>query len=248
VLVGPVPTDGGNKLQPLDLWGHDCLWWLDRMVRSRNQLVERMTLNLHDLFATSNAGVGNTRHMLRQNRLLRGHAVGNFHDLLERITIDPAMLLWLNGADSNKWEPNENYGREVMELFCLGNDPNLESLTHGLWTNANMYTQNDIHEAARALTGWRYDWNKAATGTIKQRENPTFWDAGYHDTGQRRSTATRGTGTGATSAGWWCTIPTTRPTWPTRCGATSSRHRRRRRPCARWSTTTGTRASSWRRF
>ena len=81
VLVGPIPTDGGNKLQPLDLWGHDCLWWLDRMVRSRNQLVERMTLNLHDLFATSNAGVGNTRHMLRQNRLLRGHAVGNFRDL-----------------------------------------------------------------------------------------------------------------------------------------------------------------------
>ena len=185
VLVGPVPTDGGNRLQPLDLWGHDCLWWLDRMVRSRNQLVERMTLNLHDLFATSNAGVGNTRHMLRQNRLLRGHAVGNFHGLLEQITIDPAMLLWLNGADSNKWEPNENYGREVMELFCLGNDPNLESLTHGLWTNANMYTQNDIHEAARALTGWRYDWNKAATGTIKQRENPTFWDAGYHDAGQK---------------------------------------------------------------
>ena len=123
MLVGPAPTDGGNRLQPLDLWGHDCLWWLDRMVRSRNQLVERMTLNLHDLFATSNAGVGNTRHMLRQNRLLRGHAVGNFHDLLEQITIDPAMLLWLNGADSNKWEPNENYGREVMELFCLGNDP-----------------------------------------------------------------------------------------------------------------------------
>ncbi|HVI34954.1 MAG TPA: DUF1800 family protein, partial [Gaiellales bacterium] len=57
VLVGPIPTDGGNRLQPLDLWGHDCLWWLDRMVRSRNQLVERMTLNLHDLFATSNAGV-----------------------------------------------------------------------------------------------------------------------------------------------------------------------------------------------
>ena len=172
VLVGPVPTDGGNRLQPLDLWGHDCLWWLDRMVRSRNQLVERMTLNLHDLFATSNAGVGNTRHMLRQNRLLRAHAVGNFHDLLEQITIDPAMLLWLNGADSNKWEPNENYGREVMELFCLGNDPNLESLTHGLWTNANMYTQNDIHEAARALTGWRYDWNKAGDGHDQAAREP----------------------------------------------------------------------------
>ena len=114
VLVGPKPTDGGQKLDPINHWGHDCLWWLDRMVRSRNQLVERMTLNLHDLFATSNDGVGNTRHMLRQNRLLRRHAVGNFSDLLQEISIDPAMLLWLNGAESDKWEPNENYGREVM--------------------------------------------------------------------------------------------------------------------------------------
>ena len=75
-LAGPDPTDGHQALDPINHWGHDCLWWLDRMVRSRNQLVERMTLNLHDLFATSNAGVGNTRHMLRQNRLLRRHAIG----------------------------------------------------------------------------------------------------------------------------------------------------------------------------
>jgi uncharacterized protein (DUF1800 family) len=185
VLVGPAPRDGGSKLDPLNHWGHDCLWWLDRMVRSRNQLQERMTLNLHDLFATSNDGVGNTRHMLRQNRLLRSHALGNFADLLEKITVDPAMLLWLNGAESDKWEPNENYGREVMELFCLGNDPALESLTFGLWTNAAIYTQTDIHEAARALTGWRYDWNKAANGTLAQRENPTYYDASYHDNGTK---------------------------------------------------------------
>ncbi len=81
-LVGPAPTDGGNPIDPMNAWGHDCLWWLDRMIRSPNQLQERMTLNLHDHFATSNAGVGNTRHMLRQNRLLRSHAVGNFKRLL----------------------------------------------------------------------------------------------------------------------------------------------------------------------
>ena len=185
VLIGPAPADGGQKLDPINHWGHDCLWWLDRMVRSRNQLVERMTLNLHDLFATSNDGVGNTRHMLRQNRLLRRHAVGNFSDLLQEITIDPAMLLWLNGAESDKWEPNENYGREVMELFCLGNDPSLESLTYGLWTNAAMYTQDDIHNAARALTGWRYDWTKATSGTLAQRDNPTFYDSSYHDNGSK---------------------------------------------------------------
>jgi hypothetical protein len=87
VLSGPAPTDSGAPLDPVNHWGHDCLWWLDRMVRSRNQLQERMTLSLHDLFATSNAGVGNTRHMLRQNRLLRSHALGNFADLLQKITI-----------------------------------------------------------------------------------------------------------------------------------------------------------------
>jgi hypothetical protein len=184
-LVGPEPKDGGSPIDPLNHWGHDTLWWLDRMVRSRNQLQERMTLNLHDLFATSNDGVGNIRHMLRQNRVLRKYAIGNFEDLLKAMTIDPAMLLWLNGADSSQWEPNENYGREVMELFCLGNDPGLEALTFGMWKTANMYTQDDIHEAARALTGWRYDWNKAASGTLAQRENPAFYDAAYHDPGQK---------------------------------------------------------------
>ena len=105
-FVGHAPVDDkGHPLAPYDAWGHDHVWWLDRMVRSSHQLVERMTLNLHDLFATSNDGVGNTRHMLRQNRLLRSHAVGNFADLLSQITIDPAMLLWLNGAESDRWEP-----------------------------------------------------------------------------------------------------------------------------------------------
>ena len=108
-MIGPAPKDGGNPIDPLNQWGHDCLWWLDKMVRTPNQGQERMTLNLHDHFATSNSGVGNTRHMLRQNKLLRSHAVGNFRDLLHDITHDPAMLLWLNGADSNKWAPNENY-------------------------------------------------------------------------------------------------------------------------------------------
>ena len=175
-MIGPAPTDGGNPIDPLNQWGHDCLWWLDKMVRTPNQGQERMTLNLHDHFATSNSGVGNTRHMLRQNKLLRSHAVGNFRDLLHDITHDPAMLLWLNGADSNKWAPNENYAREVMELFCLGNDASLEAETYGLWRKSRMYKQDDIHEAARALTGWRYDWDKSQNGTTAQRENPTFYD------------------------------------------------------------------------
>jgi uncharacterized protein (DUF1800 family) len=186
-MVGPAPNDNGNAIDPLNVWGHDTLWWLDRMLRSPNQLQERMTLNLHDHFATSNSSVGNVRHMLRQNRLLRRRAIGNFASLLLDITHDPAMLLWLNGADSNKWAPNENYAREVMELFCLGNDPSLEDSTYGLWRNSRVYKQTDIHEAARALTGWRYDWNKASgnTGKVADMENPTFYDPTYHDTGSK---------------------------------------------------------------
>lgn len=177
-LAGPAPTVNGQPLDPINAWGHDMLWWLDRMVRSPNQLQERMTLNLHDHFATSNAGVGNTRHMLRQNRLLRSHALGNFSTMLQEITHDPAMLLWLNGADSNKWAPNENYAREAMELFCLGNDPTLEEETYGLWRNSKMYTQDDISEAARALTGWRYNWNQTTPALL---ENPTYYWPDWHD-------------------------------------------------------------------
>ena len=231
-LSGPAPKVNGGPIDPINAWGHDTLWWLDRMVRSHNQLEERMTLNLHDHFATSNSGVGNTRHMLRQNKLLRSHAVGNFLDLVTRLTHDPAMLLWLNGADSNRWAPNENYARELMELFCLGNDPALEAATFGLWKQSKVYTQADIHAAALALTGWRYDWNKASNGNAAQRENPTFYDssAGTRP-GRRRSSATPGRGTGRTSSGSSCATRTTRRSWRGSCGRTSSRRRRPSRRC-----------------
>src|ERR671939_1567932 len=89
-LVGPAPTDGdGNALAPEDAWGHDHLWWLDRMVRSSQPLHERMTLIWHDWFATSNDKVGNQRQMLVQNRTIRAHALGSFKDLLTALTPDP---------------------------------------------------------------------------------------------------------------------------------------------------------------
>ncbi len=111
------------------------------MVRSNRQLVERMTLVWHDWFATSNLGVGSQRLMLGQNQTLRDGALGSFADLLLAVTKDPAMLLWLSGVKNTVRAPNENYGREMMELFTLGVD--------------NGYTENDVREQARALTGWR---------------------------------------------------------------------------------------------
>ncbi|HEX3225557.1 MAG TPA: DUF1800 family protein, partial [Gaiellaceae bacterium] len=111
-LVGRAPTDEkGRPLAPYDAWGHDHVWWLDRMVRTSRPLVERMTLVWHDWFATSNSGVGSQRLMLNQNQLLRDHSLGSFKELLLAITKDPAMLLWLNGSDNSKRAPNENYAR-----------------------------------------------------------------------------------------------------------------------------------------
>ncbi|MBA2461013.1 MAG: DUF1800 domain-containing protein [Actinobacteria bacterium] len=146
-MMGSKPHDSkGGRLAPEDTWGHDHLWWLDRMVRTSRPLVERMTLVWHDWFATSLQGVGSQSLMLRQNRLLRRHALGSFESLLRKITKDPAMLLWLSGTDNTRWSPNENYARELMELFTLG--------------AGRGYTERDVREQARALTGWASDWRR----------------------------------------------------------------------------------------
>lgn len=148
VLSGPAPTDGkGRQLFPKDAWGHDHLWWLDRMVRTNQPLVERMTLVWHDWFATSTEGSQQNLNF-NQNGLLRRHAMGNFRSLFRDITKDPAMLIWLSGTNNNRWNPNENYAREMMELFSLG-------------AHAKAYTERDIREAARALTGFQARWSKS---------------------------------------------------------------------------------------
>jgi len=166
-LIGPEPTDGkGNPLNPAGVRGHDHCWWLDRMVRSDQQLVERMTLIWHDWFATSNANVNRQQLMLDQNSLFRENALGSFYDLFLAVTTNPAMLVFLNGIKNNKPGVNENYAREMMELFSLGVD-------------RGAYTQDDVHEMARALTGWRADWSAAL-----HYHNFRF-DPSYHDTGSK---------------------------------------------------------------
>jgi uncharacterized protein (DUF1800 family) len=145
-LSGPEPTDeDGNPLAPADVWGEDHCWWLDRMVRSDQQLVERMTFIWHDWFANSNEKVNSQQMMLDQNNLLRGMALGSFHDLFLAVTTNPAMLVFLDGIYNEKENPNENYAREMMELFSLGAD-------------RGAYTEDDVREMARALTGWQAEW------------------------------------------------------------------------------------------
>jgi hypothetical protein len=163
-LVGPEPriTDG-SALAPFDRDGHDHLWWFDRMVRSTQPLVERLTLIFHDWFATSNDKVDNQRQMINQNQLLRRHALGSFGVLFKEITIDPAMLIWLDGTSNAVGNANENYAREMMELFSLGAD-------------RGAYTERDIREQARALTGWVND-NADQLGNYNFRYDPSLHDS-----------------------------------------------------------------------
>jgi uncharacterized protein (DUF1800 family) len=114
-------------------------YWMDRLILGSNPLREKTTLFWHNHFATSNAKVRDERLMVRQNELLRSNALGKLAELLLGVLADPAMLIWLDGANSPKRRPNENLAREFLELFTLG---------------VGNYTEADIREAARALTGW----------------------------------------------------------------------------------------------
>ena len=114
-------------------------WWLYRMLHGGHPLREKLTLFWHNHFATSNAKVQNAGYMLGQYELMHKHALGNFAELLQEMSNDPAMMIWLDTVQSKKGQPNENYARELMELFSLG---------------IGNYTEKDIREAARAFTGW----------------------------------------------------------------------------------------------
>lgn len=117
-------------------------WWLHRMAKGPRPLQEKLTLFWHGHFATSVEKVREGYFMWRQNELFRRLATGNWLQLLIEAGKDPAMLIWLDQAQSRKDHPNENFAREVMELFALGE---------------GHYTEHDITEAARALTGWSLD-------------------------------------------------------------------------------------------
>lgn len=120
-------------------------WWLQRMVLTPRPLEEKMTLFWHGHFATSQVDVRNSYHMYLQNQTLRENAFGNFKELVTAVAQDPAMLEYLDNNTNNRNRPNENFARELMELFTLG---------------VGNYTEEDIKEAARALTGWTLRGNE----------------------------------------------------------------------------------------
>ncbi|MFN4144544.1 MAG: DUF1800 family protein [Runella sp.] len=115
-------------------------WWYDRMLSEGTNMREKMTLFWHNHFVSARDKVNFPQHMYIQNNLFRRSAWGNFRQLTKDVTIDPAMLIYLDGRLSAGTSPNENYAREVMELFTLG---------------VGNYTENDIKQAALAFTGWQ---------------------------------------------------------------------------------------------
>ena len=122
-------------------------WWFTRMVYTRRPFEEKMTLFWHNHFATSASKTGDL-FIYNQNLTLRGHALDQFDNLLLRVAQDPAMLLWLDGVTNVSGKPNENFARELQELFTMG-------ITDVITGEPN-YTEEDVKEIARAFTGWKF--------------------------------------------------------------------------------------------
>lgn len=122
-------------------------WWYAEMIRTDSPLTERMTLFWHNHFTSSIQKVKSPTLLYRQNLLLRRHALGDFRTLLRAVARDPAMVLYLDNQTNRKGQPNENFARELLELFTLGE---------------GRYREQDIKEAARAFTGWQVDRRSGA--------------------------------------------------------------------------------------
>ena len=165
-----VKESGNRKMQPIVnkffFWlrasrletQRVAYWWANRMVNSPRPLEEKMTLFWHNHFATNETKVRDYRKLLLQNETFRSHATGNFKELLIAIAKDPAMLYFLDAGQNVKGAPNENFAREIMELFTLG---------------VGNYEEKDIREAARAFTGWNTNDLKFVVNNDK------------HDSGQK---------------------------------------------------------------
>jgi len=128
----PTPKNGGIPTQAVKMW------WAHRMVASPRPLVEKMTLFWHGHFTSKDGGMAGEL-LYNQNQLFRQHALGNFRTLTQAVSRDPEMLRYLNGNQNYKAHPNENYARELMELFTCG-------IGH--------YTEDDVKAAASAFSGW----------------------------------------------------------------------------------------------
>ncbi len=157
-LASLVPEDRrtnkrGDEFLPLQMVK---MWWTQRMIASPHPLVEKMTLFWHGHF-TSKDGAQAGDMMMRQNQLFRTHALGNFRTLTLAVSRDPEMLKYLNGNQNYKAHPNENYGRELMELYTCG---------------IGNYTEDDVKAAARAFSGWNLRGGEFVFNTNNHDNDP----------------------------------------------------------------------------
>lgn len=142
-------------------------WWMGNQINQDRSIREKMTLFWANHFATESVDVSNANWVYWHHALLRQNALGNFKQLLKSVTIDTAMLRYLNGYLNTKSAPDENYARELQELFTIGKD------------SQNLFTEDDVKKAAMVLTGWRTN-NTSSVG---------FFDATRHDTTNKQFSA-----------------------------------------------------------
>lgn len=192
----------GVAAVPADLQVHDenngwdqyvaaVAWWLGRMTTVARPLQEKVTLFWHGHFTSAWSSVNRADHMMQQNQLYRALAVDDFVTLTQRMAIEPAMLVYLSNANNRKGSPNENFARELMELFTLG---------------VGNYTEDDVVAAARAWTGHNADWparryqffpnrhdtgNKTFFGTTKNWDGPDIINEILRDNPAKRLVAAR---------------------------------------------------------
>ncbi|HMU44758.1 MAG TPA: DUF1800 domain-containing protein [Chitinophagaceae bacterium] len=142
-------------------------WWAGLIINQDRSIQEKMVLFWHHHFSVQESEIGNAQFLYRHHDLLRTNALGNFKTLVREVTIDPAMLVHLNGYLNSKQAPDENYAREMQELFTVGKG------------NDSLYTENDVIAAARVLTGWR----------INEDPLGSYLDTSAHDTGSKTFSA-----------------------------------------------------------
>ena len=123
-------------------------WWVGNLINQDRSIREKMTLFWHNHFATETNDISNAQYVYKHHHLMRTSALGNFKTLTKNMTLDPGMLVYLNGQYNTLTAPDENYAREIQELFCCGKGPD------------SLYTEEDVKAAAKVLTGWR---NNATT-------------------------------------------------------------------------------------
>ena len=142
-------------------------WYTNLLLTQNISIREKMTLFWHNHFACGQTAVSDARYMYKYNLLLRANALGNFKSLAKAITLDPAMLRYLSGNKNIASAPNENYGRELQELFTIGKGTEVST---GDYTT---YTEADVKAAAQVLTGWSDDQKTVGTLFTAKNHDPS---------------------------------------------------------------------------